>query len=103
MRVHNRRINYRNNRGISIILLVLVLAGFMLTVDFFVFNVVQTMIIDRQINGICDAASLTGMSILSRMDTANDDAKHSKLQRAQLAACRCAENMILKALFRARV
>ncbi len=67
----------------------------MLMIDFFVFNVVQAMIIERQINGICEAASLAGTSILARMDITGDDIKHSKLKKAQKAACRCAENMIL--------
>ena len=68
----------------------------MLTIDFFLYNMVQVMIIERQLNSICEAASLTGMAILSKMDVSNDDSKHSKLLKAQKIAYHCAENMILR-------
>ncbi len=86
----------RNNRGVSVILLVLVLAMSLLTIDFFVFNLAQILMIQRQISGVCEAASLAGTSSLSKFDIADDDAKHSKLSAAQKAAYRCAQNMILK-------
>ena len=79
----------------SIVLLVIVLALVQLTIDFFAFNLVRILMVQRQINGVCEAASLAGTSILAKLDLSNDDIDHEKLATAQKAACRCAENMIL--------
>jgi hypothetical protein len=86
----------RNNRGLSIILLVIVLAIVQIAIYFFVFNFVRILMIQRQITGVCEAASLAGTSILSKIDVSNDDVNHKKLKNAQQAACRCAENMVLR-------
>ena len=91
-----RKIQLRNNRGMSILLLVIVLAVVQLTIDFFVFNLVRVLMVERQLSGICEAASLAGTSILAKLDVSNDDINHRKLATAQKAACRCAENMILR-------
>ncbi len=96
MHKFKQKVQLRTNRGMSIILLVIVLATVQLAIDFFVFNLVRILMVERQLNGICEAASLAGTSILAKLDVANDDSNHKRLAAAQKAACRCAENMVLR-------
>lgn len=57
MHKFKQKVQLRTNRGMSIILLVIVLATVQLAIDFFVFNLVRILMVERQLNGICEAAS----------------------------------------------
>lgn len=83
-----------SKRGASVIFVVAALATVQFAIDVFVVNVVQILMAQRQLSGVCEAASLAGTAMLARIDVANDDVEHHKLSLAQKAACRCAENMV---------
>src|SRR6516165_1718104 len=86
----------RTKRGASVLLLVSALAILQIVIDLFVVNLVQILMAQRQLSAVCEAAAIAGTSMLARIDVANSDIDHHNLSLAQEAACRCAENMLLR-------
>ncbi len=81
-------------RGQAVIGLVLALAGVLLYFTIFIFEINRMQIAQRQLMAISDSAALTGTTMLSCMDIADDDNKCSKLIAARHEAADYARNMI---------
>ena len=93
---HKERRPGRGQRGASIVVLAIALASVLGTVDIFCFNISRILVIQRQIDGICQAAALAGTCVLAKVDVSDDNAHHEKQLAAQQQAIDVAENMLLR-------
>ena len=94
MKKLNRMARGRNNRGVSVILLIIALSIVQLTIDFFVFNLIRVLMVQRQISSVCESASLAGTSILAKLDVSDD-----KVNRKNLATMQKRPAVALKICF----
>ncbi len=83
----------RNNRGAAVIGLCLGLSTLLLFIGFFVFDMNQLQMAQRQLTAISDAASLAGTAMLTSKDVSYEDATLDTLYTTQIAAENFAANM----------